>query len=179
MITHEDKLKEYATLLIRVGLHIEDGMELMIHAPVDAADFARLCVDAAYDAGAKEVTVIWKDDYVTRARFLRAADEVFESVPLWRQELMNGKARAGVPHLFIEATDPMNLADAAPERLLANAKASGRDLEEFRRLETTSFFPLVHRIGTHPKLGRQSLSGQGKQYGAPVGCHFRSCPRDG
>ena len=141
MITHEDKLKEYATLLIRVGLHIEDGMELMIHAPVDAADFARLCVDAAYDAGAKEFTVIWKDDYVTRARFLRAADEVFESVPLWRQELMNGKARAGVPHLFIEATDPMNLADAAPERLLANAKASGRDLEEFRRLETTSFFP--------------------------------------
>lgn len=137
----EKKLKEYAELLIRVGLHIEAGMELMIHAPVDAADFARLCVDAAYDAGASEVTVIWKDDYVTRARFLRAQDEVFESVPLWRQELMNGKARAGVPHLFIEATDPMNLADAAPERLLANAKASGRDLEEFRRLETTSFFP--------------------------------------
>ena len=137
----EKKLKEYADLLIRVGLHIETGMELMIHAPVDAADFARLCVDAAYDAGAREVTVIWKDDYVTRARFLRAEDEVFESVPLWRQELMNGKARAGVPHLFIEATDPMNLADAAPERLLANAQASGRDLEEFRRLETTSFFP--------------------------------------
>lgn len=141
MENFEKKLQEYADLLIRVGLHIEKGMELMVYAPVDTADFARMCVSAAYDAGAKEVTVIWSDDFVTRERFLRAEREVFDSVPLWRRELMNGKARAGVAHLFIEASDPMNLKDADPERMLANAKARGRDLEEFQRLETTSFFP--------------------------------------
>ena len=141
MENFEKKLKEYAELLIRVGLHIEKGMELMIYAPVDTALFARMCVSAAYDAGAKEVTVIWSDDYVTRERFLRAESEVFENVPTWRQTLMNGKAREGVPHLFIEAADPMNLKDADPARMLANAKARGRDLEEFQRLETTSFFP--------------------------------------
>ena len=141
MENFEKKLKEYAELLIRVGLHIEKGMELMVYAPVDTADFARMCVSAAYDAGAREVTVIWSDDYVTKERFLRADREVFDSVPAWRQELMNGKARAGVPHLFIEAADPMNLKDADPERMLANAKARGRDLEEFQRLETSSQFP--------------------------------------
>ncbi len=141
MENFEAKLKEYATLLIRVGLHIERGMELMIHAPVDAAPFARLCVDAAYEAGAKDVTVIWHDDHVTRAHFLFADDEVFESTPKWRMELLNGKAREGVPHLFIEASDPMNLKDVAPARLLTNARTRGRDLEEFHRLETTSFFP--------------------------------------
>ena len=124
-----------------MGLHIQKGMELLVYAPVDTADFARMCVSAAYDAGAKEVTVIWSDDFVTRERFLRAEREVFDSVPTWRRELMNGKARAGVAHLFIEASDPMNLKDADPERMLANAKARGRDLEEFQRLETTSFFP--------------------------------------
>ena len=141
MENFEKKLQEYADLLIRVGLHIEKGMELLVYAPVDTADFARMCVSAAYDAGAKEVTVIWSDDFVTRERFLRAEREVFDSVPAWRRELMNGKARAGVAHLFIEASDPMNLKDADPERMLANAKARGRDLEEFQRLETTSFFP--------------------------------------
>lgn len=141
MITLEQKLKEYAELLIRVGLHIEKGMELMVYAPVDTADFTRLCVDAAYDAGAREVTVIWSDDYVTRARFLRGEDSIFDSVPAWRRELMNGKAREGVPHLFVEAADPMNLKDADPARMLANARARARDLEEFQRLETTSFFP--------------------------------------
>ena len=124
-----------------MGLHIQKGMELLVYAPVDTADFARMCVSAAYDAGAKEVTVIWSDDFVTRERFLRAEREVFDSVPTWRRELINGKARAGVAHLFIEASDPMNLKDADPERMLANAKARGRDLEEFQRLETTSFFP--------------------------------------
>lgn len=137
----EEKLKEYAELLIRVGLHIEKGMELMVYAPVDTAPFARLCVSAAYDAGAREVTVIWSDDFVTRERFLHADSEVFESVPAWRQALMNGKAREGAAHLFIEASDPMNLKDADPLRMLANAKARGRDLEEFQRLETSSQFP--------------------------------------
>ena len=141
MENFENKLKEYAELLIRVGLHIEKGMELLVYAPVETAAFARMCVSAAYDAGAREVTVIWSDDYVTRERFLRAERDVFDSVPEWRRVLMNGKARAGVPHLFIEAADPMNLKDADPERMLANAKARGRDLEEFQRLETTSFFP--------------------------------------
>ena len=141
MENFENKLKEYAELLIRVGLHIEKGMELMVYAPVDTAPFARMCVSAAYDAGAREVTVIWSDDYVTRERFLRADGEVFESVPAWRQMLMNGKAREGAAHLFIEAADPMNLKDADPARMLANAKARGRDLEEFQRLETSSQFP--------------------------------------
>lgn len=141
MSLFESKLKEYASLLINVGLHITSGMELMVYAPVDTAPFARLCVDAAYEAGAREVTVIFSDDYVTRARFLKADPDVFHSVPLWRQTLMNGKAREGVPHLFIEAADPLNLKDAAPERLLANAKARARDLEEFQRLETNSQFP--------------------------------------
>ena len=141
MASFEEKLNEYAHLLIHVGLHIEKGMELMIYAPVDTAPFARLCTDAAYEAGAKEVTVIWSDDHITRARFLKADREVFDSVPLWRQTLMNGKAREGVPHLFIEGADPMNLKDAEPERMLANAKARARDLEEFQRLETSSQFP--------------------------------------
>ncbi|MBQ9736747.1 MAG: aminopeptidase [Clostridia bacterium] len=137
----EQKKKEYAALLIEVGLGIKKGMELYIHAPVDVADFARLCVSAAYDAGAKDVTVVWSDDFVTREHFLRAEDEVFDTTLAWRMELLNGESRRGVPRLFIEASDPMNLAGVDPERILRNAKAKGRDLAEFYRLETTSFFP--------------------------------------
>ena len=141
MIDFEQKKKEYAALLIEVGLGIQKGTELIVHAPVEAADFARLCTSAAYDAGAKDVTVVWSDDFVTREHFLRAEDEVFDTTPAWRMELLNGESRRGVSRLFIEASDPMNLAGVSPERILRNAKAKGRDLAEFYRLETTSFFP--------------------------------------
>lgn len=141
MMDLEKKKKEYAELLIDVGLGITEGTELIIHAPVAAADFARLCVSAAYGKGAKDVTVVWSDDFVTREHFLRAQDEVFDTTPAWRMELLNGESRRGVSRLFIEASDPMNLAGVDPDRILRNAKAKGRDLAEFYRLETTSFFP--------------------------------------
>ena len=141
MINLEQKKKEYAALLINVGLGIKKGTELIIHAPVAAADFARLCVNAAYDSGAMDVTVVWSDDFVTREHFLRADDAVFDTTPAWRMELLNGESRRGVSRLFIEACDPMNLAGVDPDRILRNAKAKGRDLAEFYRLETTSFFP--------------------------------------
>ena len=141
LYTLEEKKKEYAALLIHIGLQVKKGQRIFIHAPVSAADFARLCMHEAYSAGADEVQVIWSDDEVTRAHFLYAADAFIESTPAWRMELMNGASREGVSRLFIESTDPMNLADVSADRLLRSARAKGRDFAEFYRLETTSAFP--------------------------------------
>ena len=137
LATLEDKKKEYAALLIRIGLDVRQGHRLLIHAPVDAAPFARLCMEEAYAAGAAEVQVIWGDDAVTRAHFLHADDTYIERTPEWRKVLMNGYAKEGVSRLFIEATDPMNLAGVDPDRLLRSARAKGKDFAEFYRLETT------------------------------------------
>ena len=141
LYTLEEKKKEYAALLIRTGLGVKQGQRLIIHAPVCAADFARLCMHEAYAAEADEVQVVWSDDEVTRAHFLYAADAYIESTPTWRKELMNGYAKEGVSRLFIEATDPMNLFGVDADRLLRSARAKGRDFAEFYRLETTSAFP--------------------------------------
>ncbi len=141
LYTIEEKKKEYAALLIHVGLSVEKGQRLIIHAPVSAADFARLCMHEAYAAGAGEVQLIWSDDEVTRAHFLHADDTYLDTTPAWRMELMNGCAKEGISRLFIEATDPMNLEGVPPERLLRSARAKGRDFAEFYRLETTSAFP--------------------------------------
>ena len=44
----EEKLREYAKLLIEVGLNVQKGQTLVISCPVDCAPFARLCASAAY-----------------------------------------------------------------------------------------------------------------------------------
>ena len=38
----EEKLREYAKLLIEVGLNIQKGQTLIISSPVECAHFARL-----------------------------------------------------------------------------------------------------------------------------------------
>ena len=91
----EEKLMEYARLLVRVGLNVEDGQRMVISSPVECAFFARLCAEDAYAAGCKEVVMNWTDDALTRMKYLHAQEDVFDTVPEWRQHFFNDHAREG------------------------------------------------------------------------------------
>lgn len=43
----EEKLFEYAKLVVEVGLNVQKGQTVIISSPVECAHFARLCADAA------------------------------------------------------------------------------------------------------------------------------------
>ncbi|MBQ3480957.1 MAG: aminopeptidase [Oscillospiraceae bacterium] len=128
----EEKLREYARLLVEIGVNIQKGQTLVISSPVDCAGFARLCVEAAYAAGAREVVMRWGDDAIARQRFLYAADELFDSVPEWNRVMMNGLAEQGAAFLSIIGNDPEAFLGVDPERMLRSSRASGRDLAPFR-----------------------------------------------
>jgi len=127
----ENKLREYAKLLVEVGLNVQKGQTLLIQSPVDCAYFARLCADAAYDAGCREVVMNWGDDYLTRARYLRAADEVFDEVPEWRRHFCNDYAAEGAPRLVIVAEDPETLKGVDSGRIVRAQRAAGAALEPY------------------------------------------------
>ena len=113
----EEKLREYAKLLIEVGLNVQKGQTLVISCPVDCAFFARLSASAAYDVGCREVVMRWSDDYLSRERFLRADDSVFDSLPLGQKEFLNGYAAEGAAYLSISARDPEVLRGVDPDRI--------------------------------------------------------------
>lgn len=74
----EEKLFEYAKLVMEVGLNVQKGQTVIISSPVECAHFARLCADAAYNCGCREVVMNWSDDHLTRQKYLRADSAVFE-----------------------------------------------------------------------------------------------------
>ena len=59
----EEKLREYAKLLIEVGLNVQKGQAVVIRCPVECAYFARLCAAAAYNVGCREPDIYGKEDY--------------------------------------------------------------------------------------------------------------------
>ena len=130
-MTLEEKKKLYARLIIEVGLHLNKGDELVISSPVDCAPFARLCTDAAYDAGCRDVTLRWVDDYITRQKYLRAEDGVFSVTPEWMAHMYNDNARRKGAWLSLDATDPSNLEGVDGSRLVAVQRANGQALKEF------------------------------------------------
>ncbi len=80
MASFEEKLDEYAKLLVYQGVALQPGQVLNLRADVDCAPLARLCAKCAYEAGARDVVNDWRDDTMTRERYLHADDGVFDSV---------------------------------------------------------------------------------------------------
>ena len=53
-------LREYAKLIVRCGVNVQKGQEVVIHAGLDQPEFVQMVVEEAYKAKAKKVTVEWK-----------------------------------------------------------------------------------------------------------------------
>ena len=52
-------LREYARLIVRCGVNVQKGQEVMIYADLDQPEFVQMVVEEAYKAKAKEVIVHW------------------------------------------------------------------------------------------------------------------------
>ena len=136
-----EKLQEYARLLVRVGLNVQKGQRLVISSPVECAYFARMCAKEAYDIGCKEVVMNWHDDAMARMKYLQADNEIFDEVPLWRRHFFNDYALEGAAYLAISASDPENFKGVETGRIIRAQQASGKALKDFDRLQMCSGFP--------------------------------------
>lgn len=138
---NEKLLAEYAQLVARVGINVQKGQTIVVNCPIDCAPFGRLIVSAAYDAGAKDVIVNWRDDFCARQRWLRADDALFDSVYPWDVAKLTELARQGAGFISVAATNPENLRGVDPERLRRQEIASGRELREYDRMLMSNAAP--------------------------------------
>ncbi|NTY00994.1 aminopeptidase [Deinococcus sp. JMULE3] len=121
-LTFDEKLRNYARLAVRVGLGVKPGQRVLVQAPVETAQLARLVVREAYAAGASFVDVRWDDDDVQLARFELAPDGTFEQISRWRVDAEIETAEAGGAVLAIRATNPNLLGGVNPERVATHQR---------------------------------------------------------
>ena len=76
-----DKLDRLAEVVVRTGVNLGQGQELVITAPIEALPLVRLIVVHAYKAGASLVTPIFNDGEITKARYEHGADDSFDAAP--------------------------------------------------------------------------------------------------
>lgn len=134
------KLKEYADLLVRIGLNVQSGQQVNIFAPVDCAILVRACAEACYDAGAREVVVMWNDDKISRMKYLRAADAVFDEMPAWLKTFYDSALENKCPHLAIVGDDPESLKGVDPTRIQRWRQTTGRAIEAYYKAQTNNDF---------------------------------------
>ncbi|WP_445489895.1 aminopeptidase [Niallia sp. 03133] len=133
MSTFQQNLEKYAELAVQVGVNIQKGQTLVINTTIDAAEFVRIIVKKAYEAGADNVVVNWADDIVTRTKYELAPAESFLEYPKWRAKETEELAENGAAFMSVLSSSPDLLKGISSEKISNFQKASGKALTTFRR----------------------------------------------
>lgn len=136
----EEQLKQYAALLVKVGMNVQPEQRVYIRATVDAKDFVHLVVEAAYEAGASDVKVNYTDDKLAQLNFKYRNQESFESVPQYLVDERMDYANEYAAQLALISSSPENLKDADPKKVSANMKAYGRAFKDYMKMMQSDQF---------------------------------------
>ncbi len=125
-MNHTDLLDRYAELVIRSGLNLAAGQELVMTAPVEAIPLVRRITEHAYRAGASLVTTLYGDDAATLSRYEHAADASFDAAPGWLFDGMASAFKAGAARLAIIGEDPSLLSGQDPDKVARANRARSK-----------------------------------------------------
>jgi len=127
----EAHLEEYVELVLRQGVNIQPGQQLVITCSVDCAFFARTAMEAAFNAGASNVCIRWTDEKCDRTRFLMADDNVFDKFPPWDKLMLDSLSGEGAAFLSVSASDPEVFKDVDSSRLSRYNVATSSALKHY------------------------------------------------
>lgn len=126
------KIENYAELAVQKGIAVQQGQEVVVNGPVEAASFVRQVVRKAYESGAGHVTVIWTDDEVARLEYEHMPISFFANTPNWKREQLNSLAEAGAAFLFVVGTNPYALEGIDPAKPATRIRASNEQCGIYR-----------------------------------------------
>ncbi len=131
------KLNEYAELLIKVGMNLQKGQTAIIRPSVDCAEFARMLVENAYKAGARDVIVEWSDTKMDRLRYMYAEDQVFDEVRDYTVAKYAYLESVRAATLGVSMPDPDAMLGVDPVRATRAQRALGAKIANYRKLQTS------------------------------------------
>jgi len=99
-------LKNYAKLLVRVGINIKKGEDVIIYADLDQPEFIKLCVEECYRAGARSVTVEWNYAPLAKIHTRYKTISTMAKIENWEIERLKHRAETLPAMLHIVSADP-------------------------------------------------------------------------
>lgn len=109
MKTFETKLEQYAELVIKVGINIQQGQTLVISASMAAADFVRRVCRHAYLNGAHYVYIKWIDEELARIEYEYMTEQGLAYTPDWLVKGYEEMASSGAAFLYIISPHLQNM----------------------------------------------------------------------
>lgn len=129
----EEKLQNYAELIVKVGVNVQPGQEVVLYINVDQQRLAHLIVKEAYQAGAGKVMIKWSDTFAQREFLEHASDEFLENVPEFAKEEAQYIAEHRCCRISVMSEDPGAFGGIDQKRVAAYQSANGKALMPVRQ----------------------------------------------
>ena len=117
-------LRSYARLIVRCGVNVQKGQEVIIHADLDQPEFIQMVVEEAYKAKAKSVTVEWNYQPLAKVHTRYRSLKTMSEVPEWQKAKLQHHVDVVPCRIHIISEDPdglkgMNIQKLAKARQLS------------------------------------------------------------
>lgn len=127
----EDYIEKYAELILKVGLKIKEGDKLVLRCPIEARDFAVECTRKAYELGAGEVVVDYRDQVISRLKYENESLDVLTDVPKHKVDKENYYMEKKAKYLSVTGSDPDAFKGVDAEKLFKSNLANSKALRDF------------------------------------------------
>lgn len=124
-------IKKYAELLVKQGVNLQPGQELVVDVSIENYKLARAIAKVAYEVGAKDVIVHYTDEHITRLRYENCDIKHFKTVPSYLQELRNEYALKHAAIITITSSNPQAFQGIDPLKIQTWSKAVHQSCKVF------------------------------------------------
>jgi aminopeptidase len=131
----DEKMRQYAKLLVHSGANIQNAQEVEIKAELDQPEFIRILVEECYKAGASRVIVTWQDQMIRILDNDFQSEEILSKYEKWQEEFLKYKADNLVVEIYILSEDPGGML-CKDQTKMVRAYNARRKIEKPYRIQT-------------------------------------------
>ena len=102
-------LREYARLIVRTGINVQKGQDVLVMADLDQPEFIKLVVEECYKAKARQVTVHWNYQPLEKIHVRYQSVKTLGEVPEWQKARQQHYCDTLPCRLYIISDDPDGL----------------------------------------------------------------------
>lgn len=125
-------LKKYAELIVKVGANVQKGQEVFVYGSADQCEFITLVVEEAYKAGAKEVSVQWSYQPVTKLHYKKMTLKQLSLFPAWKEEKLKYQLDKLPACIHILSDDPDGLKGINYDKMAKSRQAVYPKIKPYR-----------------------------------------------
>ena len=105
-------LRKYADLIVRKGINVQKGQDVLVYADLDQPEFVQMVVEACYKAKARKVTVEWNYDPLRKLHIRYQSVKTMGTVTDLDKARQQHYCDTLPCRLFLDSSDPDGLKGA-------------------------------------------------------------------